>query len=176
MINVLNKIALRIKETNLACNLHNDVLTISERDYWWFEISITSNEFKIGPVNGYRKKSYLKAREICVEEIETYEIERLKNSGVKINKMSQLWEGLSSDDIAALRNWVEDLLFRGKIAYPNPPWLEMWYQELGYDDRQRLLASTAVPQRILMSIVMAQDIQIKRIQSEYLQTTLEGLI
>ncbi len=80
---------------------------------------------------------------------------------MKINKQTQLWEDLVPTEIVSMRSWVEDALFRGKIAYPTPAWLEMWYQELGYNDNQQLcLQSNGVPQRILMSIVNAQDAEI----------------
>lgn len=77
---------------------------------------------------------------------------------MRINKELQTWEDLTTTDIQVMQRWAEDVLFVGKLEYPTPPWLELWYKELGYDDRQRLLVqSSAVPQRVLMSIVRQQQ-------------------
>ena len=85
---------------------------------------------------------------------------------MKVNKVTQLWEELKPDEISAMRSWAEDVVLRGKIAYPNPPWLMLWYYELGFnEDRQRLLLqSTAVPQKVLLSIVNVLDLEIKRLE------------
>ena len=74
---------------------------------------------------------------------------------MRINKVTQLWEDLKPIDISTMTSWAEDVVLCGKIAYPNPPWLMLWYSELGFDeDRQRLmLQSTVVPQRVLLSIL-----------------------
>lgn len=81
-----------------------------------------------------------------------------KELQIRINKELQIWEDLSTDDIEEMQHWAEDVLFNGKLAYPTPAWLELWYKELGYDGRMRLLVqSTAIPQRVLMSIVRQQQ-------------------
>jgi hypothetical protein len=76
---------------------------------------------------------------------------------VKINKSTQLWEDLTPTEIGVMCRWAKDVVLYGKLEYPTPPWLMLWYSELGFDeDRQRLmLQSTAVPQRVLLSTVEA---------------------
>jgi hypothetical protein len=83
---------------------------------------------------------------------------------MRVNKNTQLWEDLTSTEIVEMRHWAEDVVLYGKLAYPNPPWLTLWYSELGFEeDRQRLmLQSTAVPQRVLLSIVEAMSSEINR--------------
>lgn len=80
---------------------------------------------------------------------------------MKINKVTQLWEDLIPADISAMKTWAEDVVLRGKIAYPNPDWLVFWYMELGFkEENQRLLMqSTAVPQRVLLSIINAMELK-----------------
>jgi hypothetical protein len=86
---------------------------------------------------------------------------------MKVNKATQLWEELRPDEVSAMTSWAEDVVLRGKVAYPDPPWLTLWYSELGFDeDRQRLmLQSTAVPQKVLLSIVKALDSEVKRLEA-----------
>jgi len=73
---------------------------------------------------------------------------------MRINKKTLLWEDLTVEEAATMRHWAEDVILVGKLAYPNPPWLDFWYKELGYNDDNRLLMqSTVVPVRVLLSVL-----------------------
>lgn len=74
---------------------------------------------------------------------------------MKINQATQLWEDLTADDVLKMKTWVESTVIYGEFDYPNPDWLMLWFSELEFntDRQQLLLKSTAVPQRILLSMV-----------------------
>jgi hypothetical protein len=73
---------------------------------------------------------------------------------MKINKQTQLWEDLTAEESEAMFKWAEDVVLRGKIAYPIPDWITLWLAELKFDERQYLmLMSTALPQKVLLSVL-----------------------
>lgn len=77
---------------------------------------------------------------------------------MKINKQTQLWEDLTTDESEEMLRWAEDVVLRGKIAHPIPDWLVLWLSEFNFDDRQYLLLmSTALPQKVLLSVLNAKQ-------------------
>jgi len=72
---------------------------------------------------------------------------------MRINKQSMLWEELTPQEKIELYEWAESVVLRGEIP-PHPSWLIQWFETFEYDERQRLLLiSTAVPQRVLLSLL-----------------------
>ena len=96
---------------------------------------------------------------------------------MKVNTVTQLWENLNAGEIQEMRAWSEDAVLRGKLPPSDPPWLLLWYKEMGYSlDRDRLLLqSVAVPQRVLLSIVKALS-EVDLNPSEVFETLVDQLV
>lgn len=77
---------------------------------------------------------------------------------MKINQTTMLWEDISSAEREEMQRVAEDIVLRGKVPYPVPSWINDWLTAFGYDERQALLVmSTAIPQRILLSLTSASN-------------------
>lgn len=74
---------------------------------------------------------------------------------MKVNPVTKLWEELTPQEAVDLRQWAENVVLCGKLAYPDPPWLTLWYETLGYraEHQRIMMQSTAVPQFVLLSLV-----------------------
>jgi hypothetical protein len=73
---------------------------------------------------------------------------------MRINPKTLLFEELTPSDRDELLEWAERIVLTGGFPPDDPPWLTEWMRVAGYDDRQRLLLiSTAVPQRVLLSLL-----------------------
>lgn len=72
---------------------------------------------------------------------------------MRINKETMLFEDLSEQDRSEMLSFAKDLVLRGITPNPLPDFVEQWMTAFGYSDYQRLLIiSTALPQRILLSL------------------------
>lgn len=70
-----------------------------------------------------------------------------------VNKSSMLIENLDEETADQLTSLMEDIVLRGKIN-TSDHFLSHYFNECGFNNEQRLLImSTAVPQRILLSLV-----------------------
>ena len=75
-----------------------------------------------------------------------------------IDPQDLLFHDLDEDLALELRQWAENVVLRGKIAYPEPPWVQMWLDSAGLDRRQGLLTiSTVLPARIFLSVLRYRD-------------------
>jgi len=76
---------------------------------------------------------------------------------MKINSRTQLLEDFTDSEACKMLLWAEDVVLRGEVAWPDPPFVPDWLDSFGYDERQRLLViSTALPARVLLSLLRAQ--------------------
>lgn len=67
---------------------------------------------------------------------------------------TKLFCDMTKQEAQEMLDWAEDVVLRGKVAHPDPKFVTWWLSSCGYDERQRLLViSTALPQRILLSLV-----------------------
>lgn len=65
-----------------------------------------------------------------------------------------LFEGMSKDEKKEMLRFARNLIFGGKVPHPLPDFVEQWFEEFGYNQDQRLLVlATALPQRILLSLI-----------------------
>lgn len=57
-----------------------------------------------------------------------------------------------------MKEFCEDIVIKGRIPNPLPDWVEKWFTVGKFDDRQRLLViSTVLPQRIMLSLLRADQ-------------------
>ena len=74
-----------------------------------------------------------------------------------INMQTQLFENISDDEAERMWIWARNMVLHGHFPPLDPPWITQWLEAFGYDDRQRLLLiSTALPQRVLLSLCERQ--------------------
>lgn len=79
-----------------------------------------------------------------------------------INPQTLLFEDLSDDEREELRSYAEAVVLEGRFPQPEPFWVAIWAVHAGYDHRQKLLVmSTALPQRILLSLLPPRQTQSK---------------
>lgn len=77
---------------------------------------------------------------------------------IRINNYG-LFRDFTAQEAAEMKKWATDIVLHGKIAYPDPEWVTSWMQVHNYDERQRLFTlSVALPQRVLLSLVMYSPI------------------
>jgi hypothetical protein len=96
---------------------------------------------------------------------------------MRINKTTQLFEELTQDEADPLLAWAEDVVLRGDFPPIDPPWLSAWLDTMGYDARQRLLLiSTAIPQRVLLSVAHYQRDDARRTLCDLLASPGEGMV
>lgn len=73
-----------------------------------------------------------------------------------------LFRDFTAQESAEMKQWATDIVLHGKVAYPDPEWVTAWMQAHCYDERQRLLTlSVALPQRVLLSLVMYSPINME---------------
>lgn len=78
-----------------------------------------------------------------------------KDKGYTINFATMLFENISNELYAEMLTWAEEVVLKGSVPSPDPDWVSDYLATFGYDNpRQRLLfISTAMPQRVLLSLV-----------------------
>ena len=73
---------------------------------------------------------------------------------MRINKKTMLFEGIDQAMRQQMMDWCEDVILRGRIAWPDPPWVVEWMSAFDYNESQRLCTvSIVLPQRVLLSLV-----------------------
>lgn len=73
---------------------------------------------------------------------------------MNINEKTMIFEDLSNEEADAMLVVLENIVLRGEVPSPFPPWLKEWMETFGYNGSQGLLlVSTAFPQRALLSLV-----------------------
>lgn len=73
---------------------------------------------------------------------------------MRVDPKTLLLIEMTDFEAASALEWAENLVLAGTFPPDDPPWLAEWLRVAGYDERQRLmLISTAIPQRILLSVV-----------------------
>lgn len=76
---------------------------------------------------------------------------------MRINEKTMLFEDIPPDLQVEMRTWVENVVLRGELSWPLPSWVQDWMNTFNFDERQTMLIqSTALPQRILLSLLYAQ--------------------
>lgn len=81
-----------------------------------------------------------------------------------VNLTTQLFEGLTDQEADELQSWVEGVVLRGVFPPKHPDTIEQWFVIFGYDSDHRLLVfSTALPQRVLLSLLKRKDEQISKL-------------
>lgn len=70
-----------------------------------------------------------------------------------------LFRDFTTQEAEQMKEWATNIVLHGKVAYPDPEWVAAWMELNHYDERQRLLTvSGALPQRVLLSLVMYEPI------------------
>ena len=70
-----------------------------------------------------------------------------------------LFRDFTTQEAAQMKEWATNIVLHGKVAHPDPEWVTAWMEANHYDDRQRLLTiSCALPQRVLLSLVLYSPI------------------
>jgi hypothetical protein len=79
-----------------------------------------------------------------------------------INLTTQLFEGLTDQEANELQTWVEGVVLRGTIPPEDPNPIKQWLVVFGHNqDRRLLVISTALPQRVLLSLLLRRDAEFK---------------
>lgn len=75
-----------------------------------------------------------------------------------INLTTQLFEGLTDQEAKELQEWAEGAVLRGYLPPKHPDLIQEWFSVFSYDsNRQLLVVSTALPQRVLLSLLKRRD-------------------
>lgn len=75
-----------------------------------------------------------------------------------INLATQLFEGLTDQEANDLQGWVEGAVLRGKFPPKHPNLIQEWFSVFNYNpDQQLLVFSTALPQRVLLSLLKRRE-------------------
>jgi len=70
-----------------------------------------------------------------------------------------LFRDFTTQEAAQMKEWATNIVLHGKVAHPDPEWVTAWMESNHYNDRQRLLTiSCALPQRVLLSLVLYSPI------------------
>lgn len=77
---------------------------------------------------------------------------------MRVHPVTLLFEDITPEEQREMRAWAEDLILRGRLPPQHPAWVTEWMRAGGYTDQQmRMLCSTALPQRVLLSLLQARD-------------------
>jgi hypothetical protein len=72
-----------------------------------------------------------------------------------INNKTMLFEGMTPAERVDLLAWAKAGVLDGNLPQPQPQWVTDWMTVFGYNDTQQLLViSTALPQRVLLSLAL----------------------
>jgi hypothetical protein len=75
-----------------------------------------------------------------------------------INLTTQLFEGLTDQEANELQAWAEGVVLRGEFPPKHPALIEKWFVAFNHNsDRRLLVISTALPQRVLLSLLKKRD-------------------
>lgn len=70
-----------------------------------------------------------------------------------------LFRDFTTQEAKEMKEWATNIVLHGNVAHPDPDWVTAWMEFERYDERQRSLAiSVALPQRVLLSLVMYSPI------------------
>jgi hypothetical protein len=87
-----------------------------------------------------------------------------------INLATQLFEGLTDQEANELQAWAEGVILHGHFPPKHPNLIEQWFVIFGHNaDRRLLVISTALPQRVLLSLLLRRDAEF-RVLCEALHT------
>lgn len=77
---------------------------------------------------------------------------------MRINKKTMLFEDIDRDTGNQMRTWCVNVVLRGQVIWPDPPWVAEWMRTFDYNENQRLsVISTVLPQRVLLSLMAEQS-------------------
>ena len=73
---------------------------------------------------------------------------------MRINTKTMLWEEIPPETQAHMLAITDAIVFDGKVPYPFPPWLALWFDTFGHDkDQSFVLLTTAIPPRVYRSLL-----------------------
>lgn len=77
---------------------------------------------------------------------------------MRVDPISLLFEDIPDDVAVQMREATERMVLQGDVPHPDPPWLTLWLEAGGFDDRQRLMVlATVLPARVFLSLLRRQE-------------------
>lgn len=89
---------------------------------------------------------------------------------MKLNKTTLMFEEMTENDLLQVERFCTDIILHGKIQSPLPDYVEEWLVAAGgerYNDL--LMISTALPQRLLLSILSNLRERAAKVEAEGLE-------
>jgi hypothetical protein len=79
---------------------------------------------------------------------------------MRINPITMLITNFTEQERKEMLKYAEDLVVRGLLPSPDPPWVTEWRNVCGFLDSSKwlLVVATALPQRILLSLLLDKKV------------------
>ena len=65
-----------------------------------------------------------------------------------------MFRDFTTREAQEMQKWATNIVLHGKVDQPDPEWVAAWLEAHRYDGQRLLTITCALPQRVLLSLVM----------------------